>query len=112
MAGLLEFFKTSLIDGTWECTSYECQSITLGALIKNMAAQGILEGGRGSFQGMSASKAAQTVEDIKPLDIEWHPKSGSWHKCHVLSKCVNAAAISGRSIVKPLELDNFRGTAG
>jgi hypothetical protein len=113
MKATFEFVSIGFIDGLWGC-SYECQSITLGTLTKNMAAQGILKDRTGPyFQGMSVSKAVQAVEDIRPLDIEWRPKSGSWHECRVsLREHMNVVATRGRNGVKPLELDNFKGTAG
>jgi len=44
----LEELKDDLITGEQGCT-FECQSILLGALMKNMAAHGIFRGREGSY---------------------------------------------------------------
>lgn len=86
----------------------------LGVLMKHMIAHGILDGGRGChFQGMSVSKAVQAAKAMKPLDIDWRPKSGGWHQCSFsLSDSVSVFARGVTDDVKPLELDTFDSTVG
>jgi hypothetical protein len=85
----------------------------LAAVTKNIVAHGMYEVGGGYYlTQMSISKAVQVVRAIKPLDIEWRPKGGSWHNCRSsLSGVVNVFVESGMGDVKPLELDNFNSIA-
>ena len=113
ITAFLEKLKTGLIDGTIGCTSV-CQSIMLGALTRVIGTCGIIESWGGYwFREMSVSRAVQAVKSIKPLDIEWRPKGGGWHKCRSsLSEDVSVFIRSGMDDVEPLELDEFSSTAG
>ena len=102
----LEELKDDLVTGKQECT-FECQSISLGTLIKSMAAHGIFCGREGSyFQGMSVTKAVQAVEAITSLDVDWHKKrTGRYHRCEFsLSDVTSAYARSSMDVATPIGL--------
>lgn len=102
----LEELKDDLITGKQGCT-FECQSILLGTLMKNMAAHGIFLGREGFyFQGMSVTKAVQAVEAITSLNVSWHKKrSGYYHACKFsLSDVTSTYARSSMDVATPFGL--------
>ena len=105
----MDDLKTSFIDGTKGCT-FECQSILLGALMKNMVAHGILKGGRGYyFTGMSVAEAVHAVKAIKPLDVSWAPNGYGYHHCSFsLGDVTSTFAESVMDNAKPLELKGLK----
>jgi len=102
----LEELKDDLLAGKQGCT-FECQSILLGTLMKNMAARGIFRSREGSyFQGMSVTQAVQSVEAITSPDVSWHKKSSDYyHGCKFsLSDVTSTYARSSMNVATPFGL--------
>jgi hypothetical protein len=104
---LLDGVKSDLLTGAAGC-SFECRSILLGALVKHMCDEGLLDDAVPRFEDRSFTDTAKKIRDMQSPNRDWHKPSFPYSSCSFSLSALTEVRLNEITTgLRGLELDDY-----
>ncbi|KAK0719188.1 hypothetical protein B0H67DRAFT_532801 [Lasiosphaeris hirsuta] len=102
----LNDIKSKLLDDTTGC-SFECRSIHLGALVKYMYDERLLDGvTEPPFEDRSVADTVKRMRKMPSPSKDWHMQTSTYGSCELSLSSLTEAALRSSDAIQDLELDD------
>lgn len=101
----LNDIKNKLLDDTTGCC-FECRSIHLGALVKHLHNEKLLDGAiEPPFEGRSVADTVQKMRGMRSPSKDWHMQTSTDSSCELLLSSLTETVLKTADAIQDLELD-------